>query len=748
MNTRSTRPAGRHHLIALAAMSLFQGHAWAQDAAAASSGQLERVIISAQKRDQLLQDVPVAVSEVSGSKLQELHIDSIEQLRLLVPSFDAGASGYTVRGVGTSTFSTSIELSVSTVIDDIVLGRPEMALGSFYDIARVEVLRGPQGMLFGKNASAGVVSTVRQQARLGKREAKAFVRAGSNDAIDANATLNLPLGEKAAIRLGGYGNKYDGIVHNVFDGRRFNGNEESGGRVLLSWEPRSDLRIRGGLETARQNSLGMWTPYKTNPAGPLRAALAACGVTASGDNRDVCLDGPARQVVSNDSADAHVDWDLGPYTLSSVTGVRRSDMDQDRDSDSRPVNILNGNQALLLTKQASQEFRLATPDDRPWRWTAGLFWYDLRIKGSTNQTGGLGLAPVPVFNNTVESETRSTSAAVFGQTEFDLTPKLTAIVGARQTHDRVTLAYKQFAQPGFIPFGPAVTLSDATSANNLSWRLGLKYQLKPDQMFYVTASRGYKGPGFNQTAVSNTTTSQVVNPEAATNFELGMRSSFLDRRLQTNLTVFSEEFKDYQAQVLDTSVTPTAYRTINAGTLKSRGIEADITAVLPNRLVLSAALAYLDAHYSDFGYVSCWLGQTAAQGCVTLGPGLTGSDPSGNSLAVASRMRGTITAYYQRTLTPTLEGFVQADASWRSSAFTTATHDPNSQIPAYGLINASIGIGSPDERWRLTLWARNLADKRFLASTFPTPFGGPGDYSQVPSLDAQRRIGASLALKF
>lgn len=740
------------HPLALGAAALLTPLVYAQGStdAGAAPVAVERVIVSAQKRDEVLQDVPLAVSEISGRKLDALQIDRIEQLRLVVPSFDAGAFGTTVRGVGTSTFSVSIEQSVSTVIDDIVLGRPEMSLGSFYDLARVEVLRGPQGMLFGKNASAGLVSITTQQPKLGRFEALANLSAGNGGQVDSNATLNMPLGERAALRVGGYVNRFDGLITNRNDGRRFNGNDERGARLRLAWNPRGDVQVKFGLDGSRQDSGGMWTAYKANPAGAIQARLAACGLGAGPDLRETCVDGPVYKRVDNEGAHLRVDWSVAGYTLSSISGVRRNKSVEDRDSDSTPVNVLNRNFASITTRNTSQELRLASPDEGRVRWQAGLFWYELDIVQRTDQVGSLGVAPAPIFNSTVDSDIRSVSTAIFGQADIEITRQLTAIVGARHTRDEVGMEFQQFAQPGFTPFLPVVRRSDRTQAESTSWRLGAKYQIEPAHMVYATVSRGYKGPGFNQTAVANATVDQSVAPEVPTNIELGLRSSFLRGALVTNLTLFDQTFEDYQAQVLDTSIFPAVVRTVNAGRLKTRGLEADIQAVLPNHVVLTAALAYLDSEYQDFGLIACWPGQTAAQGCTTLAPGANFFDPSGRRLANAARVRATLTAYHQRALSDRINGFVQADASWRSEVNTTATGDPNAVIPAYGLVNASFGLAAHDERWRLTLWVRNLADKRYVAGVFGTPFGSRagGDYSQVPSLDARRRYGLSLGLRF
>jgi iron complex outermembrane receptor protein len=729
----------------------------APDAAASASAgnagaapRLERVIITAQKREQVLQDVPLAVSEISGKKLESLQIDNIEQLRFVVPSFDSTAAGISVRGVGTASFSVSIEQSVSTVVDDVVLGRPEMSRGSFYDLARVEVLRGPQGMLFGKNASAGLVSITTQQAKLGVNEGQAFASAGNGGYLDANATVNLALGESAALRVGGYHNSLDGVIINRPDGRRLNGNQEDGTRLRFTWAPHPDVRVHLGADYNVQDTSGLWVPFKTNPTGAQQIGLAACGITASSENRETCLDGPAETNIRNEGVTARVDWTLGNFTVTSVTAQRKNDYHDNRDSDSLPVNILNLNSNDQAMKQFSQELRLGFDGSGSLRATGGLYFFKLDNLQQTVQGGTLGLAPVPVFNSTINSDVGSRSTAVFGQAEYDITPKLTAILGARRTRDELTMEFDQRAAPGSVPFQAVVKRSDATSASSTSWRLGAMYRLMPDLMVYAMASRGYKGPGFNQTAVANATTSQLVNPEVPSNFELGMRGTFLDGRLQANVTAFQQNFKGYQAQVLDTSVFPAAIRTVNAGQLDTRGLEADITAVLPQRVLLTAAVAYLDANYKDFGQIACYPGQTVAEGCLALAPGFSFFNPTGSTLAGVSRWRATLGASHQRQITAALTAYLAADFSWRSSFNTSATRDPNTVIEAYGLVNASVGIGAANDAWRLTLWGKNLADKNYAASIFGSPFGDRrgGDYAHVPTIDSARRLGVSLNLRF
>ncbi|HVK78981.1 MAG TPA: TonB-dependent receptor, partial [Verrucomicrobiae bacterium] len=265
----------------------------------------------------------------------------------------------------------------------------------------------------------------------------------------------------------------------------------------------------------------------------------------------------------------------------------------------------------------------------------------------------------------------------------------------------------------------------------------------------------YKGPGFNQTAVSNPTQDQVVGPEIPTSYELGLKTSFFEGAITANFAVFHTEFEDYQAQVVDFDVTPAAFRTVNAGSLESQGFEADITAILPPGILLSAAVTYLDANYGEFAPISCYTGQTPAQGCdILVDPGFPpflpptyAYDPSGQPLAGVAEWKTSFGAYYERELSAELNGFVQADYSWRSDVNASSAGDPRTRIDAYGLLGASIGVKAEDDSWRFSIWGRNLTDERFPSSLFNTVFGGAGDYSYVPTADAVQRVGVSLSFR-
>jgi iron complex outermembrane receptor protein len=312
---------------------------------------------------------------------------------------------------------------------------------------------------------------------------------------------------------------------------------------------------------------------------------------------------------------------------------------------------------------------------------AGLYYYRQKTNQVTDQTGTFGVFPVPIINSTINSLVDATSYAAFGQAHYQLNEKLALIAGARLTHDKVSLDFRQFTRPGYFGINPTVTFDDTAKETNLSWRIGTQYQFAERTMGYATVSRGYKGPGFNQTGVSNATTSQEVGPEIPTSYELGVKTTLLGGLAVLNVAAFSTKFEDYQAQTVDFTLTPAAFRTINAGDLKTKGIEADLTAVLAPGLMVTAAAAYIDAKYGQFAPISCDPLVTPT-GCVLIAPGLYGYDASGQRLSGVSKWKTSLAAVYERPIGHGLELSASADYGWRDGYNASATGDPTPRSTA------------------------------------------------------------------
>jgi iron complex outermembrane receptor protein len=369
------------------------------------------------------------------------------------------------------------------------------------------------------------------------------------------------------------------------------------------------------------------------------------------------------------------------------------------------------------------------------------------------RTGTLGV-PLPPntffgFSNFITTDL--TNYAAFGQADVNVSSALRLIVGARYTHEEQDLLFTRARIPGTLAFpgaGPlAAPINDTISNGALTWRLGAQYDVAPEVMLYATATRGFKGGGYN--ALPEITQSRRVRPEIPTNFEIGLKGSLFDRALSVNAALFHTRFKDFQAQALVPSTTPGGLAVLdvtNAGTLRTRGLELDIVGRPIPALTIAANYAYIDAEYGSFPNAACYPGQTVAQGCV-LANGVSTQNLSGRRLNNAPEHVFNISANYDIVLPKMpFDGFAYASYYYRSEVNFAQSLYPKTQAEGYGILNATLGIRSRDERYTLSLFVKNLFDTKFVGSIFSTPFDGTGT-SQFPVYEARRIFGIQAGVK-
>jgi len=716
----------------------------------ASSDAIE-IVVTAQRRPEKLQDVPVAVTVVSGDTLESQGFNNPINLVSLVPSLqflDSNTSrglGFAVRGVGTVTFGDGVEQSVGTVIDGVVLGRPGQGIADLADVDQIEVLRGPQGMLFGKNASAGLINITTRRPELGDLSLGMRVSIGEHGEQRYQAVGNVPLGTNAALRIVGYGNKRDGIVHDYAKDRDYNGRNERGARASLLVEASPDLKLLVRADySERDVPCCIWTTRSVTPGGFI-GLMQAPQVQAGPDNLGVKLSGDVFSRTVSNGASAQVDWVRGGYTLTSITAYRKWKEKDGNDADLSVLPIFDLNYGDNDVSQFSQELRLASPAKDRINWVGGLYWYDLKLTGNYSQGGTLGQAWLPpgMILATHPSNTIQTrSAAAFGQVNFDLSEQLRLFAGARYTNERYTLDYdrKGGTPPSEISWFPPLAFSVSDRAKKWSWRLGAQYHPEPSTNFYASVARGFKGVAIlsDNSVTANTA---FVPPEIPTAYELGVKKSWLGGRLLTNVAIFRTDFDHFQAQVYDTTVTPNVFRVTSAGKVVTQGVEFDFRARPFKGLTLGGGAAYIDAFVNSAWLIPCYPGQTAAQGC-----NASHFDANGQPLANTPKWTLSLYGEHERPLTAGLNGYVSANWNWRDRVNFAMNSNPNTALDGYGIFGASFGVGSADERWRASLYVRNLFNKHYPTVIFETPFDS-GGYSQFPSPEGFRTVGLTLSVK-
>ena len=748
------------------------------------------VVVTAQKRSENVQTVPVAVSVVSARTLQTNAIFSPEGLEQLVPSltFKKGTtnlnSTLAIRGIGTQSFASGAEPSVSTVVDGVVYGRSGQAFQEFTDIDHIEVLRGPQGTLFGKNANAGLVNIVTAEpTRTLHGDADLGYFEGGEYRADANLTG--PITDTLGFALSGVYGDYRGNIFNRYNDTWTNGYNHLGARGKLVWRPTSALKVtlEGDYTHEADNCcadvLGNFIPSSqfTNvflPAlAPVRPGIG---------NKEVNNDFIPRTNDGNGGVSGTLDYSFDGFNLTSISAWRNWRNKQKRDGDfigsfgdfvatagpgrtAASMDLSEDDIGALDYNQFSEEVRLASPTHQRVEYVVGGFlWYtdekdvftryDDECTASTLAVNAMGFQPCATGESTflaidgpAQWKTKFYNQALFGQATLNITDRLRAIGGLRYTFDRVTYALSRgynvtpptgFAVPGIS--GPFAS-SGSTDDSGPSAKAGLQYDITSRINGYATYSRGYKGPAFNVFYNQTAANTAPIAPETSDSYEVGLKSQFLDRTLTVNLAGFLEHFDNFQANnfVIINGTTTTSLT--NAGFVRSEGVELEATWRPIRDFDLSGGYTYDDARIIAY---KCG--------------GLTGANLNtclahdGKSLPFAPRHKLDVTAEDRLPFSDALpfDARLASTYSYESLVNFDIDQTPLARQPAYSLWDATLTFSTKDDRYRLSLLGKNLLNTYY--TTFITPGGNgvaAGSYTrfQVPR-DAQRYVGAVLRASF
>ena len=756
-NKQARRPLpGPVSTLTLAALAAL-GTGWAQAEEAPETVQLAPVTVTATRRAESLQSVPVAVSVVSGEQLEQANRNTLGALAAQVPTvnFRTGASNKDtslfVRGVGTISTSPGVEPTVSTVIDGVVLARPGQATLDLLDVQRVEVLRGSQGTLFGKNASAGVINIVTKSPSSvteGYLDLSHFT-AGNENRLRAGVSGEIAPGLRASVNalLG----RFDGNVTNVFNGDKVNGYDKKGLRAKLEWQANPTLKFTLAADTVNsQDDIPTGVVTRTQlvayPSGTVTSfpsfAAALAPVVASDSNRQINANLKTQVDDRNRGVSLTGEARLGDFTLTSISAWRAWNNTQVQDGDrlAAPVAGLpqSHDRGTVDFQQWSQELRLSSPRGETLDYVAGVYYLHTRdietYRRDVRRVGTGGTLyddfGVANFGSTLDI------LAGFGEARWHLTPSLHAILGLRFTDDRLTYNHARSRSlpdaqfNGAVPgVNPDVAQSGSTQQTGSSGRTGLQWDLSPSASAYLTWSRGYKGPAFNVFFNMLPRDTLALKAETSTSVEAGLKSEWLDRRLRVNLALFDTKSRNYQANFFDLVSGSVVTRLINAGDVSSRGAEVDAAFKATSQLSIGALLAYTRARIDNF---NCPTG--AAASCQV----------NGQPLPFAPDWKTAVNANYRFAL----GGGWQADAglehTWQSKTQYDIGQFPDTIQGAYGIWNASLAVSQPTQGWRVALLAKNLADRSYASF-----LGRGGAYVNrwVPR-DDQRYFGINVRKDF
>ena len=721
----------RAALCSTLAMASTAAAAWAQQPARAPDAdtddskkmvQLDTVVVTARRREEAVRDVPQAVTVISGEELESRGAQNIAALGAVTPNlvihpgraFNGTVIAY-IRGIGQFDSIWGVQPGVGIYLDDVHLARPQGALLDILDVERVEVLRGPQGTLYGRNTLGGAIKVVTRAPtpNIGGRLALTL---GDYGQRDAKAILNLPLGETLRTRVALAKYDRDGYGRNLTTGAYTSARDAGVARINAMWNPSGDVEVRFAYDHTRDRS-----------GPPAARRLSVAPITVDPDQTpldpgryDVRSDAPEKLDLDTQGGSATVGWTLGPdLQLRSVTAWRQGESDSvlDMESLALPLWMLT---RLFSERQVSQEFQLHH-DGNGSSLVAGLYLFDGRESGSGhNVTTLFGVTPY----SGADGSLRTRSVAVYADWVHDFNDRWQLDAGLRYTVERTTAtAYNGFytdatyTTPTPLPpyFGrPSADFTDSetyrapTPSIALAWRASRA-------MLYAKASRGFKGGTYNVRAntVTAPDSAHPVDAETVTAFELGARSEWLDNRLSMDATVFHNDYRDIQLSVLTVDTLGAPFPDFrNAGRGTTQGMELEWRARLGPRVSWTGQVGYLDARYDE--YIDGGVDVASSQHFPNAPKWTAGTSLAADFPLEAGLLRARIDGRYQSEVHPTTD--------------TTALL----LQPGYALWNASLAWTHPDGRWQFTLRGDNLGDARYLTSGFAYPFGITTGYYGPP----------------
>lgn len=704
--------------------------------------QLEEVMVTAQKRAESMQDVPIAISAFTADTMQDMGIMSSQDMQLAVPGLvfpSLGNLGQVyLRGVGTRFTLNGLDPSVATYVGERYVPRGSGAIFSLGpDVERVEVLKGPQGVLFGRNATGGAIRVIKKDV-VDQLEGSAKVGIGNFGFYEAAGTVNVPLTDNMAVRLSGQLESRDGFRKNLAAGQStFLGPIPSRHDELdrmqlnghLRWDVTERLEANLFIDYWEQNELNGST-YSLGPPELNRGILFG-GILEGLDHENTSTDAVQPNEGDQVGAELNLRYSFQNFDLVSITTFADFSMQWNSEGDGSSAQIFDPSSAYDESETWSQELRLESTGAGPLTWTLGAFYYD----DSHSQEFIFWTADFPVLNGASQGAQTvdTTSWAAFGHLKYEMSDRLAVTAGVRYSYDErkavmvetvSPLADRTLAAP-ILPFNFEGDWDEVTPQVTLEYNFD-------STMLYATYARGYKSGGVNYPIYS---TPEGIEPEVLDMYELGLKGDYLDSTLRLNASVFYYDYVDLQVQ--RPAATGAGTTIENAADAEIFGLDLEATWLATDALTLRTGLNILDSEYKDYTAIAQFSNAflDGSLGSANPTPGGQGVqiDASGESLLKAPDLSFFITANYDFYVAGGTMP-VSLTYSYKDDAIFDFPADPvwgeYLVQDAYGLVSARISFVPSDERWTIGLWGRNLTDEEYfneLAANAQGMRGGPGD---------------------
>lgn len=780
--------------VPAAASATDDGTAAADDTAAQAEGGSYGgdIVVTARRRSETAQDVPIAISVADGDQIDNTGSFNVGRLTQLTPTLQYYSSNprntaVNIRGIGAPFGLTNdgIEQGVGIYVDDVYYSRVASSTFDFLDVAQIEVLRGPQGTLYGKNTTAGAINITTNQPTF-DFGGKAEVSLGNLDFTQAKAAISGALSDRLAARIAVSSTSRRGTIYNVTTDRHIQSQDNIGVRGQLLWRPKDNLDITLAGDWNRQQavccgSVFVRTGATQRPLSRQFAALAAAQSYAfpSENSYDRLTDLDANLNAGNEigGVSLRIKWDVGPGTLTSVTAWRYWDWQPENDRDFTGLPIVTRSQNPSQQDQYTQELRYNHSGDR-FDFVVGAFVFYQRIdtqgteqhgaassRWTINPANPLSNDPTVLDGLTARNTQylKNTSAALFGQLSWKITDRLTIQPGVRLNYDKKQGYYQRLV---FAGDGSPVTqgLTDPISVArlavfapqqyapefsdwNFSYDLTANYKVAPDILVYATYAKTFKSGGINQNGVPGDAAGDpllaaaTIRPESVNHYEAGLKSAVWDGRVTANLAIFRTDIKDYQANVNNGQFGVLRGYLANADKVRTQGVEADLSFRPSDRFRAYLGGAYTDAKYTRFVDAPCPPelsgGSTSPANC----------DISGQRLPGVSKWA---LSFGAEVNAPSLlfgeEGqfYVGYDGSYRSNFSSNATPSAYTWVDGYSLSNFRAGFRA-DRGIDIFAWVRNAFDRNYMEQLFV----GPGNTGLITGLPGDPRTwGGTIKARF
>jgi len=725
--------------------------------ASSDTGQhVEDIIVTAQKRAENIQSVPLSIVSLSGETLKTAGVNAPTDLQKLVPSLVVSSTSFAagvtirIRGFG-SAANTAVDSEVASYLDGAFVPRPGALLGSFLDVKNIEVLNGPQGTLFGRNATLGAISITTNAPSTAKQTLALSAEGGNFGSYAATGVVNLPVTDTFAVRFAAKDTHTDGMFHNELDGKTYGRSDGVVLRLSTKWDiaPNLSWIVRGDYTHTSGDGVNPPTVYTTT-ATPAGLAALNSFITRNGGTPAVYSSDPSYTVnqfmpnpflrdrqygITSDLRwsvthnldlrliDSYRNWrddQLAGDTVATSLNLLSVEINTTSKAQSHELQLVSSKNAFLNNKLSVTAGLYFSQEDYSLINTFDLgsqFCQAILGRAGPTTVARCKAAPQQNAGNSLFAQDAKNYAA-YVQGDYEILPNLSLALGVRHTVDRKDGTYSQ-AQNNFAL--ASLVVNDANNVlafrdNNTSVRASLSWTVTDKVMAFGTFSTGYKAGGFNSGAAGAAlgVAARTFASETVNDYELGVKSTFLDGKARANVTLFDTALKNFQ----DRSFNGTAFLIRNAGNVRSRGVDVDSQLLPIDHIRLNFGATYLDSIYTNNTGAPGLDGCTGLAGCPTV------QNLTGMALQFAPKFQGNTGVQWKSSEFGAGLTLVLGASEHFTSGFLTSNNDnPQSRLPGYATTDLRFGLSSSGNRWLLELYGSNVLNKHYLNATEAQPLG-------------------------